>query len=43
MATNRMLERYRKEVVPALMEEFGYHSLMQVPRDHQSRRQHRRR
>jgi large subunit ribosomal protein L5 len=32
MATNRLQERYRTEVVPALMEEFGYSSLMQVPR-----------
>lgn len=32
MATNRLLERYRQEVVPAMMEEFGYHSVMQVPR-----------
>lgn len=32
MATNRLTERYQKEVVPTLMEEFGYHSLMQVPR-----------
>jgi large subunit ribosomal protein L5 len=32
MATNRLQERYRNEVVPTLMEEFGYSSLMQVPR-----------
>jgi large subunit ribosomal protein L5 len=32
MAKSRLLERYRKEVVPALMEEFGYSSVMQVPR-----------
>lgn len=32
MASNRLLERYRTEVVPALMEEFGYSSVMQVPR-----------
>lgn len=32
MATNRLLERYREEVVPAMMEEFGYHTPMQVPR-----------
>jgi len=32
MATNRLLERYRNEVVPAMMEEFGYHTPMQVPR-----------
>jgi len=32
MATNRMLERYRKEVVPALMQEFGFTTPMRVPR-----------
>lgn len=32
MASNRLLERYRTEVVPSLMEEFGYSSVMQVPR-----------
>lgn len=32
MAQNRLQEKYRKEVVPALMEEFGYESVMQVPR-----------
>jgi large subunit ribosomal protein L5 len=32
MATNRLLERYRNEVVPAMMEEFEYSSPMQVPR-----------
>lgn len=32
MAKSRLLERYRQEVVPALMEEFGYSSVMQVPR-----------
>ena len=32
MATSRLLERYRQEVVPALMQEFNYKSLMQVPR-----------
>jgi len=31
MATNRMLERYRKEVVPALMQEFGFTTPMRVP------------
>jgi large subunit ribosomal protein L5 len=31
MATNRLLERYRNEVVPALMEEFGYRSPMRAP------------
>jgi large subunit ribosomal protein L5 len=28
----RMRERYKQEVVPSLMEEFGYRSRMQVPR-----------
>ena len=28
----RLKERYRTEVVPALIEEFGYENLMQVPR-----------
>lgn len=28
----RLQEKYRKEVVPALKEEFGYKSVMQVPR-----------
>jgi len=28
----RLLEYYRKEVVPALMKEFGYTNVMQVPR-----------
>ncbi len=32
MATNRLQEHYRQNVVPALMEEFGYASPMQVPR-----------
>jgi large subunit ribosomal protein L5 len=32
MTTNRLQELYRQEVVPALMEEFGYSSRMQVPR-----------
>jgi large subunit ribosomal protein L5 len=32
MATNRLQEHYRQNVVPALMEEFGYESKMQVPR-----------
>ena len=32
MAQNRLQEKYRKEEVPALMEEFGYESVMQVPR-----------
>lgn len=29
---SRFLERYRKEVVPALMKHFGYKNIMQVPR-----------
>ena len=32
MTTNRILERYRKEVVPALMQEFGFTTPMRVPR-----------
>jgi large subunit ribosomal protein L5 len=28
----RLKERYRTEIVPALMEEFGYQNVMQVPR-----------
>jgi large subunit ribosomal protein L5 len=28
----RLKERYRTEIVPALMEEFGYENVMQVPR-----------
>jgi large subunit ribosomal protein L5 len=28
----RLKERYRKEILPALMEEFGYKNTMQVPR-----------
>ncbi|NLE50289.1 MAG: 50S ribosomal protein L5 [Chloroflexi bacterium] len=32
MAQNHLVEKYRNEVVPALMEEFGYKSVMQVPR-----------
>ncbi|NLX08535.1 MAG: 50S ribosomal protein L5 [Chloroflexi bacterium] len=32
MANNQLLERYRNEVAPALMEEFGYSSEMQIPR-----------
>ncbi len=31
-AMPRMLARYREEVVPALMREFGYKSIMEVPR-----------
>jgi large subunit ribosomal protein L5 len=30
--TPRLAERYRKEIVPALMKRFGYKSVMQVPR-----------
>lgn len=29
---NRMLERYRKEIAPALIKAFGYSNTMQVPR-----------
>src|SRR5580765_4014641 len=32
MATTRMQEQYRKSVVPALMQKFGYKNVMQVPR-----------
>jgi len=32
MAKNRLQEKYRNEVAPALMEEFDYESVMQVPR-----------
>ncbi len=28
----RLKEQYRKEIVPALIEQFGYKSVMQVPR-----------
>lgn len=28
---SRLFERYRKEVVPALMKQFGYKNIMQVP------------
>lgn len=28
---SRLLEKYRKQVVPALMKEFGYSNIMQVP------------
>ena len=28
----RLLEKYRKDVAPVLMQEFRYKSLMQVPR-----------
>lgn len=30
----RLLEYYRREVVPALLREFGYRNIMQVPRLH---------
>jgi len=30
--TPRLAEKYKKEVVPALMKKFGYKSIMQVPR-----------
>jgi len=30
--TARLRQRYRDEVVPALMNEFGYHNVMQVPK-----------
>lgn len=30
----RLLDYYRQEVVPALMKEFGYRNIMQVPRLH---------
>lgn len=32
MAVPRLLERYRKEVVPAMEKEFGYDNVMRVPR-----------
>lgn len=32
MATNSIRERYKDQIVPALMEEFGYDNVMQVPR-----------
>ena len=28
----RLKDRYRKEIVPALMEEFAYRNVMEVPR-----------
>ncbi|HIE51758.1 MAG TPA: 50S ribosomal protein L5 [Armatimonadetes bacterium] len=28
----RLKERYEKEIIPALQEEFGYHNVMEVPR-----------
>ena len=30
--TSRLREKYREEVVPALMEEFGYENIMEVPK-----------
>jgi large subunit ribosomal protein L5 len=30
--TARLLDKYRKEIVPALQEKLGYHTSMQVPR-----------
>ncbi len=32
MATHILQERYKQEIIPALMEEFGYKNVMQVPR-----------
>jgi large subunit ribosomal protein L5 len=32
MATARLKEQYKKEIVPALIKQFGYTSVMQVPR-----------
>ena len=32
MSSPRMKERYRKEVVPSLMKEFGYKNVMQAPK-----------
>lgn len=32
MAVPRLLERYRKEVVPAMLKEFNYDNVMRVPR-----------
>ena len=34
MATSRLKERFEQEVVPALMREFSYQNVMQVPRLH---------
>ncbi|MCJ7518883.1 MAG: 50S ribosomal protein L5 [Anaerolineaceae bacterium] len=28
---NALRERYKKEIIPALMKEFGFHNIMQVP------------
>ena len=30
--TPRLAEKYKKEVVPALMKKFGYKSVMQAPK-----------
>lgn len=32
MAQTRLLEKYRKDVIPAMMKNFGYKNVMQVPR-----------
>jgi large subunit ribosomal protein L5 len=32
MTTARLKEVYKKEIVPALIKQFGYHSVMEVPR-----------
>lgn len=32
MASNQLLERYKQEVLPALIEEFGFESAMRAPR-----------
>ncbi|MCD3257714.1 50S ribosomal protein L5, partial [Clostridium botulinum C] len=29
---SRLQEKYNKEVIPALMEKFGYKNIMQVPK-----------
>lgn len=29
---SRLIETYRKEIVPILMEDFGYHNVLEVPR-----------
>ena len=30
--TPRLMERYKKEIIPAMMQKFGYKSIMEVPR-----------
>ena len=30
--TSRLKEKYNKEVVPALMEKFGYKNVMEIPK-----------